>query len=115
MAESAAHVEAGALFGVMGLTTVELVKLWQSVAPSLSDVRTAPEDDPSIAQRLLDADILGAGLALLIGGTTSILLRSWLPIFMALGSVLLISRWHHAVYHGDNINMLMGRLNNEQQ
>lgn len=90
------------LVAVMGLTTVEIVKLWQSVAPSLEDVRNAAPNDSAIGQRMLDANYLGVGLALLIGGTTSILLRSWLPVIMATGSVFLVSEWHHQVHLGDN-------------
>jgi hypothetical protein len=93
------------LVAVMGLTTVELVKLWQSVAPSLEDVRAAPADDVAIATRLQDANSLGAGLAIMIGGTTALLLKSWLPLLMALGSVALFSYWHRMVYLGDHTVM----------
>lgn len=89
----------------MGLTTVELVKLWQSVAPSLEELRETPADSVAIATRLQDANYLGAGLAVLVGGTTSVLLKSWLPLLMALGSVTLFSYWHRMVYLGDHTVM----------
>lgn len=96
------------MLAVLGLTTVELVKLWQTTAPSLEDVRAAPPGDMAIQQRLMDANYLGAGLALLIGGTTSMLLKSWLPLIMALGSVVLVSQWHQMVYNSDNEVMQKG-------
>ncbi len=85
------------LIAVMGLSTIELIKLWQSVAPSLEEVRAAQPGDEIIAQRMLDANWLGAGLAVLIGGTTSILLKSWLPVMLSVGSVALFSEWHRQV------------------
>lgn len=93
------------LVAVMGLTTVEIIKLWQSVAPSLEEVRNASPEDSATAQRMLDANYLGAGLAILVGGTTSVLLKSWLPIIMSLGSVTLFSYWHRMVLNSDNIAM----------
>jgi hypothetical protein len=101
----------GAMLAVMGLTTVELVKLWQSVAPTMLEVRAAPKDDPATMARLMDANMLGAGLAIMIGGTTSYLLKSWLPLFMALGSVILVSQWHLAVYNAEH--GFMTKENNE--
>jgi len=100
--------------GVLGLTTVELVKLWQSAAPTLEQVRAAPPGDMAIQQRLMDANYLGAGLALLIGGTTSFLIKSWLPIVMALGSVVLVSQWFQSVYNSDNTVMEQDNGANEQ-
>ena len=57
------------------------------------------------SQRLMDADYLGAGLAVMVGGTTSWLLHSWLPIIMSLGSVLLFSEWHRMVFNSDHTMM----------
>jgi hypothetical protein len=94
--------DAGPLVAVMGLTTIQLINVWQSVAPTMKEVREAAPGDPAIAQRLMDADLLGAGLAVMIGGTTSLLIKSWLPILMALGSVTLFAYWHRQVHQSDN-------------
>lgn len=99
----------GGMIAVLGLSTVEIIKLWQSVAPSLEEVRNAEPDDIAIHQRMQDANYLGAGLAALIGGTTSVLLQSWLPIIMALGSVVLFSYWHLMVLRSDDIESLKTR------
>ena len=90
------------LVAVMGLTTVETVKLWQSLAPSLDELRCADPYSPKYMQRLLDANHLGAGLAILIGGTTSILLGDWLPIILALGSISLFAWWYRQVLYSSN-------------
>lgn len=83
-----------AVSGLMGLTTVELVKLWQSVAPTLEEVRDAESGDAVIAQHMLDANYLGVSLALFIGGTTGLLIKSWIPLVLAVGSVFIVSEWH---------------------
>lgn len=93
------------LVAVIGLTTVEIIKLWQSVAPTMEQVRSAPPGDAVIAQRMLDANYLGVALAAVIGGTTSILLQSWLPILMSVGSVSLFAEWHRQVLLSDNTVM----------
>lgn len=102
MASIPSQTEVGLIVGAMSLTTVELVKLWQAAAPTLEQVRAADPDDPAIQQRLMDANYLGAGLAILIGGSTSFLIRSWIPIVIALGSVVLVSKWWQWVYNADN-------------
>lgn len=86
-----------AISAIMGLSTVELIKLWQSAAPSLEEMRTADQSDIYYNQRILDANYLGLGVAALIGGTSAILVRSWLPILMAMGSVAFVSWWHRQV------------------
>lgn len=90
------------LVAVMGLTTVETIKLWQSLAPSLEEVRKSNPYDPKNMQRLMDANYLGAGLAILIGGTTSILLKDWLPIVISLASISLFAWWYRQVLYSEN-------------
>lgn len=94
--------EVGLIVGAMSLTTVELVKLWQSAAPTLEQVRAADPEDVAIQQRLMDANYLGAGLAILIGGSMSFLIKSWIPLVISLGSVVLVSKWWTWVYASDN-------------
>lgn len=91
-----------AVIAVVGLSTVEIIKLWQSLAPSLAELRTAEPGNIGNRQRLMDADYMGAGLAVLVGGTCSLLLHSWLPIIVALGSVVMYSQWHHMVLNSGN-------------
>ncbi len=93
------------MIAVLGLSSIEIIKLWQSVAPSLEEVRSAPADDIATAQRMMDANYLGTGLALLIGGTTSLLFKSWLPVIMSLGSVTMFAGWHRMVLNADNAPM----------
>lgn len=90
------------LVAVIGLTTVETIKLWQSLAPSLDEVRNAPPYDARLMQRMMDANYLGAGLALLVGGTTSILLKDWLPVIVSLSSVSLFAWWYRQVLNSEN-------------
>lgn len=86
----------------LGLTTVEIVKLWQNNVPSLEQVRSADPEDPAIHQRLLDADYLGVGLALLVGGSMAILSKSMLPLMLSVASVWLYSKWYSMVLNAPN-------------
>lgn len=101
----------GLVLGVLGLTTVQLIDQWQKNAPTLEEVRKAPKGDPAIQQRLMDANYLAAGMALLIGGTTAYLVKSWLPVIMAVGSVVLVSQWFQMVYNSDDSMMTESKGN----
>lgn len=92
----------------LGFTTLEVVKIWRDAAPSLEDVRRAPNGDIAIAQRILDANYLGAGLAIMIGGTVSYLSTSWIPLLLSLGTVAFMAFWYRMVLKSDHIIMLEG-------
>lgn len=90
----------------LGFTTLEVVKIWRDAAPSLEHVRSAPDDDIAVAQRLLDANYLGAGLAIMIGGTVSYLSASWIPLILSLGTVAFMAMWYRMVFKSDHTMML---------
>lgn len=93
----------------LGFTTIEVVKLWKDAAPSLEDMRSASADDIATQQRMMDANYLGAGLALLIGGSVSMLMHSWIPLVMSLAVVSFMSFWYKQVLASDHT--IMERLN----
>jgi hypothetical protein len=89
----------------LGYTTVEIIKLWKDTAPSLADMRAAPENDVAMWQNMLDANYLGAGLSLLIGGTVSYLAKSWVPILLSLGTLSFMAFWYRMVLRSDHTMM----------
>lgn len=92
----------------LGFTTVEVVKLWRDASPSLEEVRAAPIGDVTMQQRLMDANYLGAGLAVLVGGTVSYLTSNWIPILLSLATVTYMSWWYRQVLVSDN-DMMKGQ------
>lgn len=101
----AADKEIGLIAATLGFTTVEVVKMWRDAAPSLEEVRSAPPGDTAAAQRMLDANYLGAGLSLLIGGTVSFLTHSWIPLLLSLGTLAYMAWWYRMVLRSDHTVM----------
>jgi hypothetical protein len=84
---------------------MEVVKLWRDAAPSLEEMRSAPAGDPVIMQRILDANFMGAGLAVLVGGTVSYVTKSWVPVLLSLAVVAFMSYWYRQVLAADHTIM----------
>lgn len=91
----------------LGFTTVEVVKLWRDASPTLEEVRSAPKADTAMQQRILDANYLGTGLAILIGGTVTYLTSNWIPLLLSLATVAFMSWWYRQVLVSDN-DMMQG-------
>ena len=89
----------------LGYSTVEVIKLWMDAAPPLADIRSTPADNPAMMQRMMDANYLGAGVSLMLGGTVSYLARSWVPIMLSLGMLAFISYWYRMVLRSDHTMM----------
>jgi len=102
MSDVATAGEHALIAATLGYTTVEVVKLWRDAAPSLEDMRAAGPGDAEMAQRVLDANFLGAGLAILLGGTVSYMSRSWVPLILSLGTLAYMAFWYRSVLSSDN-------------
>lgn len=83
--------------GVAGFAGYEFFKHYTSVAPSLAELRDAHGTDLDSRQKLLDADLMVGGLALLVGATASSLSKSWLPLLGTVVALCYVSGWHHWV------------------
>ena len=103
----AADTEHALIAATLGFTTMEVVKLWRDAAPTLEEMRRAPADDPVIRQRMLDANFLGAGMALIMGGSVSWLMESWIPMILTLGLVAFMAFWYRQVLAADDEIMRM--------
>lgn len=91
------QIQNGVAAGLIGVAMWEIVKAYGSAAPSLTDLRRAETDDVDHRQRLLDADIMVGGLALIAGAAASWLMRSWVPVVLSALAFVWVSGWHHAV------------------
>lgn len=100
-----ATTEHALVAATLGFTTMEVVKLWRDAAPTLEEMRRAPLDDVAVHQRMLDANYLGAGLAIIVGGTVSYLTTSWVPLILSLGVVSFMAWWYRMVLNSDNTVM----------
>lgn len=91
------RMEPVAAAGLVGVALWQLAEAYRDTAPPLGDLRRADRDCVDHRQRLLDADLMVGGLALLAGSAASWLMRSWIPlVIVALGFVW-VSGWHHLV------------------
>lgn len=75
----------------------DLARAYRETAPPLGELRRADRDDVDHRQRLLDADLMVGGLALLAGATASWLTRSIIPGAIVAAGFVWVSYWHHAV------------------
>lgn len=91
------RMEPFAAAAVVGVALWEMTRAYQRSAPPLAELRRADRDDVDTRQRLLDADLLVGGLALLAGGTASWLTRSVVPVAIVAAALAWVSGWHHAV------------------
>ena len=97
----AADTEHALIAATLGFTTMEVVKLWRDAAPTLEEMRRAAPDDTTIRQRMSDANFLGAGMALIMGGSVSWLMESWIPMILTLGLVAFMAFWYRQVLASD--------------
>lgn len=87
--------EAEAAIAVVGLGAVELWKLWNTNAPSLSEVREAPPGDITVRQKLMDADVTVGSMALVIGVTLAVLTQDSTALIIMLVIFSSLSFLHH--------------------
>lgn len=82
---------------VVSLAVVNVLNMYRDVAPKLPDLRHAPNGDFNAKQLLLDADIYGGLIVVLVGGGTAIVSRRLLPLVLAASGLLLISLYYRSV------------------
>jgi hypothetical protein len=93
----ATGMEPAAAAGLVGVALWQLAGFYRDTAPPLGELRRADPDEVDHRQRLLDADLMVGGLALLAGGAASWLMRSWIPIVIVALGFAWVSGWHHLV------------------
>jgi len=91
------RMEPVAAAALVGVALWELCRAYRETAPPLADLRNAHRDCVEHRQRLLDADLMVGGLALLAGATASWLTRSWVPLSIVVIGFAWVSGWHHLV------------------
>lgn len=93
----AQRMEPVAAAGLVMVALWQLREAYSDAAPDLGALRRCDRDDVEHRQRLLDADLITGGLALLAGGTASWLTGSWVPLIIVAAGFAWISGWHHLV------------------
>jgi hypothetical protein len=95
-------LEEGLAFAAVGTAVLETFKIYQDNAPSLREVRAAPPGDFQTRQLILDADILGMIVVVVMGGAGSLLIRRWYPLLLASLTLVLISAYYRSVCNSEN-------------
>src|SRR4051794_24530408 len=94
--------EPTAATAVVGVACFQLWQAWNNNAPSLADARAAAAGDVSIRQRLVDADLLVGGLAVIVGVALAVMMRDMTALLIMLIVFGCLSTWHHAVLAADS-------------
>lgn len=97
------NLDPSAAAAVIGVAAFEIVKAWKDAAPSVQECRDAPSDSIYHRQQMLDACTTVGGMALVIGGTMSVLMRRWEPLVIMLivfGSLALL---HYSVLEAPSL------------
>lgn len=92
-----AQMDTVAAAGLVGVALWQLAEAYRGHAPGLGELRRADRDCVDHRQRLLDADLLVGGLAILAGGAASWLTKSWWPILIVGAAFAWVSGFHHLV------------------
>jgi hypothetical protein len=90
-------LELQAAAGIVGLSFIELFKMYKDTAPDLVDVRKAPAGDYTIRQSLLDTNVLVGAMAIAVGSVTSFLSGTWIPVTLMLTGFTLIATYYYLV------------------
>lgn len=89
--------EPSAATAVVGLAVFQLWTAWTNNAPSLAEAREAEPGDASVRQKLIDADLLVGGLAVMVGAVLAVMTRDMTALLLMLVVFGCLSMWHHAV------------------
>lgn len=82
---------------IAGFAGFQLLQAWNNNAPALSELREAEPGDSVTRQKLLDADALVGGTAVILGTTVAILTKDTTPLVVMAVMFSAIAYWHHRV------------------
>lgn len=97
-------LETGAAGAIVGLSLVELFKMYKDTAPDLTDIRDAPAHDYGMRQKLMDTNILVGSMAILVGTAMSYLAGTIIPAALMLAGFTLIAVYYYMVCHSPSPN-----------
>lgn len=90
-------MEYSAASALVGLSVIEVFKVYRDVAPTLQDCRASSSDDPKINQGLLDAEVMAGITAVILAGGAAFLTKSPLPLVLSALGMLLITQYYRSV------------------
>lgn len=89
--------------GVLGLGLLQIVSLYEATAPSLQELRSAPDGDTTRRQELLDSTILVGSVTAFVAVIATVATRSALPATIFLGGLGIVAFWHYLVLHSPKV------------
>lgn len=89
--------------GILGLGLVQIVSLYETTAPSLSELRNSPEGALSKKQELMDATIIVGSVTAFLAILSSYATKSLLPATIFLGGFAIVAGWHYLVLNSPQV------------
>lgn len=96
------RLDDGAAIAVISFAVLEVFRTYQSTAPKLSEVRSAPSDDWDTAQRLIDADVMSGMIVALMGLAGVVLMNKKSPLVFLVLTWLMVAGYYHLVRREPN-------------
>jgi hypothetical protein len=96
------NYERDAAIGVIGLAGFQLLGAWNANAPSLSDLRSSHPGDTTTRQKLMDADFMVGGLAVILGTAFAVITKDMTALVLMISIFGSISLWCHSVLNADS-------------
>jgi len=96
----------GAAAAALSVGVMEMLRVYRDTAPTLSEIRRAQPGDYVHRQLLLDADMLGLIVVVMVGGGAAYLMKKIYPLVFALLTLALISMYYRMVLNSSNEGML---------
>ena len=94
--------EPDAAAAVIGLAGFQILQAWNANAPSLQECRSADADDISTKQKLVDADFLVGGLAVILGTTFAVMTKDYTALIVMVAIFGTTSLWYHSVMNAES-------------
>lgn len=90
-----------AAVALSGFGIWQLASLYQSTAPKLETLRSAPADDTHIGQILRDANTVTGTVAIGAGALASFAAKSPIPLLVIGGVWLVLATMHYRILNGE--------------
>jgi len=81
-------VDSATEFTAVSLGITQSLLLWTDLMPSLTEIKNGSHADMHLVSNMRHTEIVVSGIALLVGGVSSVILKSPLPVFATASTIV---------------------------